>query len=516
MTVQTIIKKAIKRLELEGKLLTPDFYADAFCKEAQKAGVQYEDCNHVMKFTKTLNPEFQKDLTQYRITTTGELARYLISNLNRTKPTICTELLDAQNTLIRRILQVVEVLHNAEASALAKEGIKLLNSNPSTVEYEQYRQLWINFITTYDDSFLQKLKVFTSVDSTNLKKTIESIELSKLHPQEGSQNKELQKIVSLLVASFVPSIASSVNEKIANLSHRLKENPSLIDNSSIEDEIKSAIMLRIALDKNSVKEMIESIDGVLDKLSIRLIEMIERSDDSTLEIQKIKKDLESYSEDENTNFSLAHKKLFIIATALEENTKLLSKDLQAHNSEVSALSEKINKLEKELEEAKSASKEDFLTKLFNKRALDEFLKVKESEFERYGHNFSIIMFDLDHFKSVNDTYGHEAGDAVLGAFAKILKKAVRNLDIVGRYGGEEFMAILSETDTEGGVNFAQKVREHVQKARFMYRGKRIEVTVSAGVSERVKHTSLQNLINSADEYLYQAKKDGRNRVAFKK
>jgi diguanylate cyclase len=169
-----------------------------------------------------------------------------------------------------------------------------------------------------------------------------------------------------------------------------------------------------------------------------------------------------------------------------------------------------------LEKAKIASKEDFLTKLYNKRALDEFMNVKEAEFERYGHNFSVVMFDLDHFKDVNDTYGHDAGDAVLGAFAKILKKEARSVDVVGRFGGEEFMALLSETDTKGGAIFAEKVRAHVQKARFMYKGERIEVTVSCGVSERKLHTSLVSVVNSADEYLYKAKKDGRNQVAYKK
>ena len=130
--------------------------------------------------------------------------------------------------------------------------------------------------------------------------------------------------------------------------------------------------------------------------------------------------------------------------------------------------------------------------------------------------FSVIMFDLDHFKAVNDDFGHDAGDAVLGAFAKILKKEARSVDIVGRFGGEEFMALLSETDTRGGAIFAEKVRKSVQKARFMYKGKRINVTVSSGVSERKKHTSLKNAINSADEYLYKAKKEGRNQVGYKK
>lgn len=516
MTIQNIINKAVKRLELEGKLLTPDFYAEAFCKEAQKAGMQSEDCNQVDKFSKTLNKDIQKELSKYTIKTMGELARFLISKLNRTNSTICSELLESQNTLTKRILQVVSVLHNAEATQLAKQSIKLLSSNPNTTELEQYRQYWVNFITTYDDTFLNKLSVFGSVDSNNLSKTIKNLKILPASDTAKFDNNELQRVASLLVSSFVPSIASSVNEKIANLSEKLKNNPSLLDSVSIESEIRSIILLRIALDKESVKEMVESLDGVLDKLSLRLIEMIERSDDSTVEIQKIKSELEEYNEDTGTNFKVAHKKLFIIATALEENTQLLSRDLKDHSTEVTILSKKVRKLEKELEVAKTASKEDFLTKLYNKRALDEFMNVKESEFERYGHNFSVVIFDLDHFKQVNDNYGHEAGDAILGAFAKILKKEARSVDIVGRFGGEEFMALLSETDSKGGAIFAEKVRKHVKKARFMYKGVRIEVTVSSGVSERKQHSSLSAVINSADEYLYKAKHDGRNQVAYKK
>jgi diguanylate cyclase (GGDEF)-like protein len=514
MTIQSIIKKAIKRIELEGKILTPDFYTEAFCKEASKAGMITEDCNHIEKFQKTLNKEFQKDLKQYRIKTMQEFTRFLISKLNRTNSNKCVEILDAQSIFTKRVLQVIETLHNNEASLLAKKSIELLDASPTLSQLEQFRQLWINFLTTYDDTFLEKLKPLGEIDRKNLKKTIDSLKISgSLNNENATAN--LSAISSLLVSSLVPSIASSVNDKIAAISEKIQKNPSALDSLTIADEVKAAISFRIALDKNSVKEMVESIDGVLDKLSLRLIDMIEKSDNSTVEIQKIKSELESYNEADTTNFKIAHKKLFTIALALEKNTQLLSKDLKTHSGDVEKLSKKINKLEKELKAVKEESKEDFLTKLYNKRALDEMMKIKEAEYERHGHNFSVIMFDLDHFKNVNDTYGHDAGDAVLAAFAKIIKKEARKEDIVGRFGGEEFMAILGETNTKGGVVFADKVRKHVQKARFMYKGQRIQVTVSSGVAERAKHTSLQATVNSSDEYLYKAKKDGRNQVSYK-
>ncbi len=515
MTIQSIIKKSIKRLELEGKLLTPDFYTEAFCKEATKAGMLSEDCNHIDKLTKTLNKEFQKDLIQYRIKTMHELSRFLISKLNRTNSTTCAEILDSQNVLTKRVLQVVDVLHNKEASDLARKSLDLLSTTPSASQIDQYRQLWVNFLTTYDDTFLQNLNSLGTIDKRNLKGSIEQLNLSG-SGLETNASADLNKISSLLISSLVPSIASSANDKIANISNKIRKKPELLDSASVANEIKAAISLRIALDKKSVKEMVESIDGVLDKLSLRLIDMIEKSDSSTTEIQKIKTELESYNEEDTSNFKIAHKKLFTIALALEENTKLLSKDLKDHSGEISLMSKKIRKLEKELKAVREESKEDFLTKLYNKRALDEMMKIKESEFKRHNHNYSIIMFDLDHFKNVNDNYGHDAGDAVLAAFAKIIKKEARTEDVIGRFGGEEFMAILSETDTKGGVVFAEKIRKHVQKARFMYKGKRIELTVSSGVAERAKHLSLEAVANSSDEYLYKAKNDGRNQVAYKK
>ena len=516
MTIQAIINSAIKRLKVEGKLFTPDFYAEAFCKEAKKAKMSVEDCNHLDKFTQMLNKEHQKDLKNYRINTMHEFLRFLISKLNRTNPNQSSQIIEAQALLTKRILQVIEALHNNEASELARNTIEMLGLGAEPSQLDNFRQRWVNFLTTYDDTFLEKLKELGDVDTTNLKETIQNLNIASSAGSLVDSEICLSKASKLLVSSFVPSIASSVNDKIAAISEKIYKNPALLESDSVAKEIKMAISLRIALDKKSVEEMIESIDGVLDKLSLHLIDMIEKSDNSNEEIQGIKKELESYNEESETNFKVAHRKLYTIAVALEENTNLLSSDLKSHSHEVAALSKKVRSLEKELEAAKEESKEDFLTKLYNRRALDDFLEIKEAEFKRYERNFSVVMFDLDKFKDVNDTFGHDAGDAVLTAFAKILKKECRTVDVVGRFGGEEFLAILSETDTKGGAIFAEKVRKHVEKSRFMYKGQRISVTVSSGVSERSKHISLQATVNSADEYLYVAKKNGRNRVEYKK
>jgi diguanylate cyclase (GGDEF)-like protein len=509
MTINGIIKKAIERLKDENKLLTPEYYTEAFCKEAKLAGMIIEECNQVDKYAKTLNNEFQVELKQYRLKTTQELMRYLISKLNRMNPTNCAELLIENQLLTKRILEAVELLHNKEAAELAGKSIDLLSiPNASKEQFSTYRQAWVNFITNYDDSFFNHLKSMGKVYYKDLKSTIENLSEEKSIAKEGN----LKQIAAIIIASLVPSIASSINEKIAKISDNLRKNPEILTMQSIEKELRAAIKLRISLDKNTLKAMIQSLDSVLDKLSLQLIGMIEKSDQSNTEIKDIKIDLENLNKQNNLDFKTAHNRLYTIAIALEENTAALSQDLKAHDNEVKLLGKKIEGLEKELEDAKQNSREDFLTKLYNRRALDDYMEIKENEFTRYGRNFSVVMFDIDHFKKVNDTFGHEAGDAVLSAFAAILKKDCRTVDIVGRYGGEEFLAILSETDIEGGVIFAEKVRAHVEEAKFMYQNQRINVTLSAGVSMRSKFPSQKATVNSADEKLYLAKQNGRNKV----
>jgi diguanylate cyclase (GGDEF)-like protein len=508
MTINQIVRNTIERLKIEGKTWTPDVYAQTFCSEAKKAGVQIEDCGGLDRFTPLLDKKTQDEVQQYRVKTTAELLRFLISKMARLNPTEASVLVELLSSLAQMMAKSIDALHNPEASALAKKTITILETQGGKTQIELLRQAWENFVSTYDDAFFMKLTKLGNVDKLNLKKTIEG-----LHTHlENSGSGNYAKIASLLMLGLSPSIAPKMSDELSSLATKVHNNPDCIMEASFENDIMTAIAMRIALDKKSVNEIISSLDALLGKLSAQLIDLIERSDMSSVEIKGIKKDLESLSSDNTGDFKTAHKRLYTIASSLEEKVEVLSKDLQFHNEKVVQMGTKIAALEAELAEAAHASREDFLTKLYNKRALDEFLALKEADYERHGRDYCIAMFDLDYFKAVNDTYGHEAGDVVLRAFARILKDDGRTNDIAGRFGGEEFLVILGETDMEGAKNFANKVREHVQTARFMYQEKRIELTVSVGIARRSHCPSLKGTIVSADEQLYKAKKQGRNRV----
>lgn len=507
MTINQIVRNTVERLKTEGKVWTPDTYAETFCSEAKKAGFAVEDCSGIDRYVSLMDKKTLEEIKQYRVRTTAELIRFLISKLSRMNPSEASILVEALSSLAKKIAESVDMLHNPDASALAKKTIALLEEQGGTTQIELLKQAWINFLSVYDDSFLLKLSPYASLDLSNLRSTIESLRLAQ--PQGGG---DYSKAATMLIASLVPSIAPSMEGATMELVQKLQNNPDYLENANCEKEIKAAIAMRVALDKSSVEEIVSTLDRLLEKLSTQLIELIERSENSSSEIRDVKRDLEALESNKPTDFKTAHKRLYTIASTLEEKVEVLSKDLKVHNDKVSQMGQKIAALESELAQATQASREDFLTKLFNKRAIEEYLNLKEAEYERHGHMFCVAMLDLDHFKSVNDTYGHDAGDAVLVAFAKILKLEARTSDIVGRFGGEEFLAILGDTDLNGAKVFCEKVRAHVEAAHFMYQGQRIALSVSIGVAQRGDYPSLKALVNGADERLYDAKRKGRNRV----
>lgn len=156
---------------------------------------------------------------------------------------------------------------------------------------------------------------------------------------------------------------------------------------------------------------------------------------------------------------------------------------------------------------------DGLTGLANRRQCEETLASELARLERFGGPLALVVADLDWFKDVNDRYGHPSGDAVLREFAALLQETVRDVDLAGRWGGEEFLLILPGTDLEGGVNVAQRIRTALAgRIVLSYDGSPIPVTASFGVAATPPAATAAELFSAADGALYEAKRNGKNRV----
>ena len=156
---------------------------------------------------------------------------------------------------------------------------------------------------------------------------------------------------------------------------------------------------------------------------------------------------------------------------------------------------------------------DGLTQVFNRRYFEDAIERELSRSRRYTRPLSLVLMDIDHFKKINDTYGHLAGDAVLKEVALTVRGRTRREDVFARFGGEEFALLLPEVEQKGAGHLAEKARKLVEKHEFVFDGESIPVTISAGVATVQKKTETPaELIRRADEKLYEAKTAGRNRV----
>lgn len=161
---------------------------------------------------------------------------------------------------------------------------------------------------------------------------------------------------------------------------------------------------------------------------------------------------------------------------------------------------------------KEAAHRDFLTGLYNARAFEVLMQQKIDSFHRYQVPFTLLMVDIDHFKKVNDTYGHAAGDAVLSQLANLLRDTFRPGDEIARKGGEEFVIIVDNCDKEKIVNIAERLRLNVEREPFLLpQGLVLHLTISAG-SASYPDIDEEQLLNMADQALYKAKESGRNQV----
>ena len=157
---------------------------------------------------------------------------------------------------------------------------------------------------------------------------------------------------------------------------------------------------------------------------------------------------------------------------------------------------------------------DPLTQTNNRASFQDHIKREMSLAARHSKSLAVIFLDIDHFKRINDQYGHDCGDIALISVAKWIKESLRNSDTVFRFGGEEFVILLSETDLAGAQLVAERIRQHIESHTLSYDMLAINITASLGVSELRADDSFDAIVKRADDAMYQAKKNGRNQVVL--
>lgn len=338
---------------------------------------------------------------------------------------------------------------------------------------------------------------------------------------------ECARILKELVAQI--NVPEELSGRLENVIHRLRKEISGAELISVLHEINTLVLA--ALDKYQVE-----FEGFLKNLDQRLI-AVQTFLDQTQELQlgifsdgdqldqKIRDQVSGISDSvDNANdlqelkVSIKDNLLAIIESMTEFKVSQRRKE-EALTEQLKTLTERIAVMEQEssatrehIEEQRSKMLMDHLTELPNREAYEKRMASEFQRWQRYHNPLTVAVGDIDHFKHINDNYGHSAGDKVLQAISRTLQKRSRKTDFVCRFGGEEFVILLPETNLEQARIAVEQLREAIADANFHFRGERISVTMSFGIAEFGSDDTPKDVFDRSDGALYKAKGSGRNCV----
>lgn len=319
----------------------------------------------------------------------------------------------------------------------------------------------------------------------------------------------------------------------ADLSHRIEESADFNQLLVILDDFSS--LMRIQRDirmeeRRQVTDFIAEISSGVFEMENHLLFSVNQSTQMLESDKKFTSLIEGQVDEIGDSFHMTqtlaeikeviHVKLSTIRQAIEDKRQ---EDLQRQEDtcrELGCLQENLKNMKCEIEQVQERSRAleieslvDSLTEIPNRRAFDKRIKEELVRYHRYQQIFSLLLFDIDHFKNVNDRYGHKAGDKCLREVIRRIKPALRQADFLSRYGGEEFVVIVPGIERGDAANMADRLCRLVERTRFTYHTEQIPLTISIGVTQvDTEDRDQDTLFNRVDSAMYQAKKTGRNRV----
>ncbi len=389
---------------------------------------------------------------------------------------------------------------------------------------EKLRELLIQALqqtASIEPDFIEEVNTFTA----KLRATSELEQITQLAKQlrafwlkielRGSDKNKIQEGLIRLLRLLVENVGELVEDEgwlhgqITSL-QGIIENP--IDKFVLADAERS---LREAIIKQSLLK--QSLSEAKTTLKMLMTTFIDRLGELTESTGEYSQKIEGYSRKiGNTNniTELSHlledimqDTRVIQASALRSHEELLTTRKQAHEAEA-----KIKELEQELEEISELVREDQLTGALNRRGLDEAFEREATRCDRSDSPLCIALLDIDNFKRLNDTLGHQAGDGALIHLTSVIKEALRPSDTVARYGGEEFVILLPDISLEDARLTIVRLQRELTKKFFLHDNDRVLITFSAGIAVRASGEDLEYAIGRADKAMYKAKTSGKNQV----
>jgi diguanylate cyclase len=285
-----------------------------------------------------------------------------------------------------------------------------------------------------------------------------------------------------------------------------------MDKRSIADAERN--LRDVIIKQSTLKQSLTDAKATLKSL---MTTFIDRLGDLTASTGEYHNKIEGYSQkigqaDNLTELSHILKDVMHDTRIIQTSTMRSHEELLAHKKQADEADARIKELELELEQVSELVREDQLTGALNRRGLDETIDREIKRAERGQSAVSVALLDIDNFKQLNDALGHQAGDRALKHLTQVIKETLRPADSVGRYGGEEFLIVLPDTDLAAGIEAMQRLQRDLTKKFFLHNNERVLVTFSAGVALRRENEDSEDLIGRADKAMYKAKQTGKNRV----
>ena len=356
-----------------------------------------------------------------------------------------------------------------------------------------------------------KEKEFVNTNAIDTPLKLIPLLLKRVNPQN------VQTLASLIKKSVLPSICSKTNDEIDELFTQIEKDVNLLFKKEIQDKIEEFINKRFERDKKVVIERTSDISKLVLLMEEYLNDAISSNGSGSKVVLNIKERIESINIRDNglEELTKLQNELVTAAISIEKEMNTVTSKLETGKTKVQELEEKITTLEEELNKTKIENMKDPLTGLLTRKSFtDEVVRI-ESSYVRINTQYAVVFFDLDHFKKINDTYGHAIGDVVLKQTAHCLATNLRKSDIVGRIGGEEFAVLLPETEVKAAIEVAERLRMVTTNTFLVLEnGKSLHVTISVGVTSCACIEDIDLLLSQADKALYNAKNSGRDKVCI--